>query len=265
MNTQVAKPDALIETYVADVMKRLPQKQRNDVGYELRALLADELRGRAGDAGRPADHDMALDLLRGFGNPDQVAARYHPPGPPIIPGNATRWFAWATFIGVGLQWATTLPMALAASDLSIIGRWWVTYGLGAFWWPGFLVTVSMIAAFIRQRWPAPHETWQPRIVDRDHISRPLYALGLAAALGGIGIWVALAWWATNTRDDTPLARVFTFDPDFLATRAPAVLLYWAFSIVLLMVLIIEGRWRKLTRGFEMGGKLACCIMLAWIS
>jgi hypothetical protein len=30
------------------------------------------------------------------------------------------------------------------------------------------------------------------------------------------------------------------------------------------VVISEGRWRRLTRRFDVGLKLACCIMLAWI-
>lgn len=263
MTGQFAKPEALIESYVADVMKRLPTRQRNDVGFELRALLKEELRGRSADAGRLPDDEMTLQLLRGFGHPDEVAARYHPPGAPIIPANGTRAFAWASFIGVGLQWAGTLPAA--AGDLSGFGRWWTTYGLGALWWPGFLVTVTMIAAFVRQRWPAASDVWKPKRIDRDQINRPLYALGLAAALAGIGVWIALAWWAVTTTSDAPLAQVFAFDPGFLATRAPVVLLYWMASLVLLIVLILEGRWRDLTRMFDMGLKIACCMLLAWIA
>ena len=265
MSAQSPKPDDLIDAYVTDVMKRLPRTLRNDVGYELRALLAEELHGRGVDAGRLPDEAMTLDLLRGFGHPDDVAARYHAPRSPVIPPNATRWFAWATFIGVGLQWAVTLPVAIVSGDMSLIGRWWVTSGLGALWWPGFLVTVTMIAAFIRQRWPAAAETWTPTIVDRDNINRPLFLLGLAAALAGVGLWVALARWASTTTSVTPLAQVFEFAPGFLATRAPVVFLYWTVSLVLLVVLIIEGRWRAVTRRFDMGMNLAWCVMLAWIA
>lgn len=265
MSVQSAKPDHLIETYVTDVMKRLPVKQRNDVGYELHALLMEELRGRAADAGRLPDEAMALELLRAFGHPHDVAARYHPAGVPVIPVNATRMFAWFTFVGIALQWAVSLPMAIGSGEANWIGRWWLTGGLGALWWPGLLVTLTMIAAFIRQRWPVKGEVWSPKFVDRDHVNRPLFLLGLVAALAGIGLWVALVWWATTTTADTPLASVFAFEADFLATRAPVVLLYWAIDIVLMGVVISEGRWRTLTRRFDVGMKLACCIMLAWIS
>jgi hypothetical protein len=270
MKARPATADELIEAYVVDVIRRLPRRQRNDVGFELRALLNESLRDRAAEAGKLPDEAMALAIVREFGRPDEVAERYSPPGVPIIPPAHTAGFAWATAIGVAVQWATTLPLAFSGAlapgvpESSRLAVWWLSFGLGALWWPGFLVTVTMIAGFIRQRWPAAPDAWTPRVVDRDHVNRPLYALGLAAALAGIGLWVALAWWATTTTAETPLAQVFQFDPDFLATRAPVVLLYWAVGIVLLVIVIAEGRWRMLTRRLDMALKLVCCAMLAWI-
>jgi hypothetical protein len=257
----------LIESYVLDVIRRLPRKQRNDVGFELRALLTEGLRDRAGDAG-VADEAMTLAFLREFGRPDDVAARYYPLGPPIIPPAHTAAFAWATVIGVGLQWAITLPLVFNAQLSPELpasarpGAWWVTYGLGAFWWPGFLVTVMMAAAFLRQRWPAGLQPWRSKIVDRDHVSRPLYLLGLAAALAGIGLWVAIAWIVMTTA--TPFARALAFAPDFIATRAPVLLLFWAAGLVQLVVVIIEGRWRSLTRRINTGMQVAACALMGWL-
>ena len=68
-------PEMLIDAYVEGVARRLPTRLRNDVGFELRALLLEDLRERAADAGRPADEPMALDLLRAFGKPEDVASR----------------------------------------------------------------------------------------------------------------------------------------------------------------------------------------------
>ncbi len=256
---------ALIEAYVADVVKRLPRRMRNDVAFELQALLQDELRGRAGDAGRLPDQAMTLDLLRSFGQPDDVAQRYHPPGVPIIPPQHTHAFAWATAIGIALQWSATLPAAMSTGAANWIGVWWTSYGLGAFWWPGFLITIMMIAAFVRRGWPAPLETWSPRVIDRDHVNRPLFGAGLALALLGVAIWVAVAWWSITDAGTSPLARVFQFDADFLALKAPVVLIYWALTIALLMTVFVEGRWRALTRRIEMALNIVCVAMLAWIA
>lgn len=266
MTARDAPPDALIEAYVVEVIRRLPRRLRNDVGYELRALLGEEVRGRAADAGRLPDEAMTIELLRAFGHPDAVASRYHPPGASVIPPEQTGFFAWSTIIGVLLQWAITAPMAMRDADGAVwIGRWWVTYGLGAFWWPGFLVSMAMAAAFVRQRWPAAQDTWRPKSIDRDQVNRRLLSIGLALAVAGIGLWIALAWWATTTTAQTPIAKAFEFDAGFLATRAPVVLIYWALAIVHLAVVAIEGRWRSLTRRFDFGLKLACCAMLAWIA
>jgi hypothetical protein len=259
-----AKPDDLIEAYVGDVVKRLPGRQRSDVGFELRALLGEELRGRAGDAGRAPDEPMTIDLLRGFGHPEEVALRYHPPGPPIIPPQHSRAFAWATAIGVALQWSVSLPLAAGSGVYNWVGAWWTSYGLGAFWWPGFLVSVMMVAAFVRQRWPAGLDQWTPRSVDRDHVNRPLYMAGLGLALMGVALWVLLAWWSITNQGSSHIAKVFEFDADFIATRAPVVLLYWAAAISLLVLVIVEGRWRPLTRNLDTALKLACVVMLAWI-
>ena len=259
----------LIEAYVLDVIRRLPRRQRNDVGFELRALLTEGLRDRAADAGRLPDEAMALEHVREFGGPDEVAARYHPQGVPIIPPAHTTGFVLATVIGVGVQWAISLPMALSGQMLpelpesSRVGAWWVSYGLGALWWPGFLVSVMLVAAWVRQTWPATAGEWKPKAIDRDRINRPLYAIGLSAALCGIALWVAIAWSVTTF--DTPFARALAFDPDFLATRAPALLVLWAAGITLLVVLIIEGKWRDLTRRIDVGVKVFACALMAWFT
>lgn len=265
MSDHPARIDALIDAYVGDVVKRLPGRQRNDVGFELKALLRDELRGRAGDAGRLPDEAMTLDLLRGFGHPDEVAARYHPPGVPIIPPQHTRAFAWATGIGIAVQWAATLPMVAGSGLYNWGGAWWTSYGLGAFWWPGFLVTTMMIAAFVRRRWPAATETWSPRTIDRDHVNRPLFAVGLAMSLLGVALWVTLAWWAITNAGKNVIADVFQFDAVFLALRAPVVLIYWGVAISLMVIVIVEGRWRSLTRRLNLGLMFACAAMLGWIA
>ena len=263
--TMAARTDTLIESYVADVVRRLPARLRNDVAFELRALLQDELRGRAGDAGRLPDEAMTLDLLRGFGRPEDVAQRYHPPGVPIIPAQHSRAFALASAIGVALQWAVTLPMAAGSGVYNWLGAWWTSYGLGAFWWPGFLVTTMMIAAFVRRRWPEGVEAWSPRAIDRDRVSRPLLGAGLALALLGVAVWVALAWWSIANAGESPLARAFQFDAGFIALKAPVVLGYWALAIALLMTVFVEGRWRALTRRLEMALNLVSVLMLAWIA
>lgn len=261
--------DALIDAYVADVTGRLPRRSRSDVAAELRSLLTEELRGRAGDSGRLPDDQMALDLVRAFGHPSVVAARYHPAVVPIIPPAETRGFVWATVIGVALQWAGSLPLALTgqllphSTESTRLATWWLSYGLGALWWPGFLVTVMMIAAWLRRTWPAPDKVWQPtRANVPANSNRGRFALALAGAVCGVAVWIGAVW--ASLTFSNPATRALTFDPPFLATRAPVVLIYWSASIALLVVLFIEGSWRPLTRQLDHALKIACCMLLVWL-
>lgn len=260
--------ESLIESYVLDITRRLPRRMRNDVAFEMKALLTESLRDRAGNAGRLPDEAMALALVREFGRPEDVAARYHPPGDPVIPPGHTTGFAWATVIGIALQWATTLPMMLSGqltpglSESARFTAWWLSYGLGAFWWPGFLVSMMLIAHLVRRTWPARVSEWKPAgRIDRDHINRPAHMLGLGLALMGVAIWVLIAWAVTTF--DTPATRALAFAPEFLATRGLVLLLFWASGITLLVVLIVEGRWRDLTRKIDIGGKLVACVLMLW--
>ena len=176
----------------------------------------------------------------------------------IIPAAQARGFFWASLIGIALQWAVSLPTALAGG-VAQIGLWWLTGGLGALWWPGFLILVAMIAAQVRRRWPAGE--WSPRTIDRDRINRPVFSLGIAAALAGIAIWIASAW--VSATSIGPLAQVLAFTNEFLATRAPVVLLFWTVSIALLVVVLIEGRWRLLTRRLQLASDIASLALSVW--
>ncbi len=68
----------LVERYLHQVEENLPKDLRQDVMEELRPLLDESLQERALEAGRPPDQALAVEVLRGFGNPEEVAARYTP-------------------------------------------------------------------------------------------------------------------------------------------------------------------------------------------
>lgn len=65
----------MIESHVRDVARHLPRAKRNDVAFELRELLHDELAGRAAAAEREPDRELVMEILAGFGRPGEAAAR----------------------------------------------------------------------------------------------------------------------------------------------------------------------------------------------
>ncbi len=255
-------PSDVVESYVVDVMRRLPAKDRNEVGLELRGLLTEMLEDRARTAGRAADDAMVLGVLREFGTPAEIAARYRPPGRlagiVVIPAAHTRSFAIWSIGGMALQWALTLPRVFDGSQP--IAAWWFGSGLGAFWWPGFLAMMSLMGAWLQSR-SLFLSKWTPRISDPDRIHRGGMIAGLAAFAIGMSFMIALPWLA----DLLPphLARVFAFDPDFLRARAWPVVVLWLASFATLLLVLRNGRHTTLTRRLELGGSLAFVALIGW--
>jgi hypothetical protein len=261
-------PDNVIDAYVSDVARRLPRAKRNDVALELQALLREELQGKAVMRDVAADEAMALELVRAFGSPEDVADRYRPAGFVIIPATRSHQFVMMALVGVLLQWLITLPAALQQADvhpLVALGSWWLTLGLGALWWPGFMVMAAVVAGWVRHRWPpAEVSTWRPRRQGSDDINRPLWAVGGVAAAVGIAAVVG-ARWAFEHWLSRQVADAFTFDPAFLPVGGALVVLLWSGNAALFAIVFIEGRWRALTRKLDMALGSLWFMALTWLT
>ena len=268
-------PNAIIETYVADVVRRIPRSKRADVAYELRSLLTEELEGRASEAGRPADVAMVDELLKGFGAPVDVADRYRPAGFTIIRPADAPMFARVALGGVGVQWILSLiatyttpvdPSAPGGDWLSRLGAWWLSWGIGSFWWPGFIVTLTMIAALIGSRREASSRPREPRVnvVDRDRVRRPVMVLYLALGMVGAAIVLALpalGQWAPGLPE--PVIAALALDEEFLGVRAPWVLVLWAASLALGIMVLVAGRWTALAHRLAIVSDVLWVALLLW--
>jgi hypothetical protein len=154
----------VIESYVADVAAKLPRKQRNDVAFELRSLLAEELQGKADAAGRAADATMATELVNAFGRAAEVAARYQPKLTVIDPADG-HGFVRASVIGLAIIWMPGLLLRLEEASesgrslLLTLQNWWFSTIIPSLWWPGVLVVAFGLAAWARRRWPATMWKW----------------------------------------------------------------------------------------------------------
>lgn len=252
------KTHAVIETYVLDVIRGVPPQERDEIGFELRGLLTEMLADRAESAGRAADDEMVLAMLREFGTPAEIAARYQPPGVVIIPAEGTRSFAIVSLGGVALQWALTLP-AVFLGKMPLV-QWWFGWGLGSLWWPGFMVTMSLLAAWFDQRRTFKSQ-WKPRNVDSDRVNRAALAFGLVWYAAAMVFMLSLPWLVDGLPGVLP--RVFAFDPQFLHERAGAAVLLWLAGFANLVFVMHEGRWTVLARRFGMAFSVAWVCLLSW--
>jgi hypothetical protein len=226
----------VIDSYINNVAARLPRKLRNDVGMELRTLLTEELAATAAAAGCAPDEKLATEVVRRFGRPEDVAARYSPRGFQIIEPEHAPTFVKLSAACIAIQWALTLPAVFASH--TTLDAWWRGWGFGAFAWVGLLVVWFGVATWIRRRSPVDpaslsrpwthHLFWLPlpadwRPVDRDTFER-------RAELGALPVGVALtiffispAWFLghlTPAGTDTSWAL---YDPHFRHSLLPGLL------------------------------------------
>ena len=160
-----------------DVAARLPGKIRDDVSLELRSLLTEQLTAAGKAAGRTPDQEMAVTVVNDFGQPDEVARRYRPDSLGLIEPEQVTPFLRLVALMVGLQWAFTLPQVAHGR----FSDWWLSWGLGAFWWVGVLFTGFAVMSWIGRSFPAeaavrrPVQAWRPstNASTRDLALRPV--------------------------------------------------------------------------------------------
>ncbi len=251
-------PNDVIESYVVDVMRRIPGKDRNEVGLELRGLLTEMLEARAQAAGLAANDAMVLGVLQEFGTPADIASRYRTPRLVVIPAEQTHSFAILSIVGITLQWALTLPQ-VGNGNLAI-GGWWLSWGLGALWWPGFMAMMALMFSWLRSRGLFIPK-WTPRIADPDRLDRGGMIAGLVSFAIAMSFMIALPWLVGLVRE--PFHTVFAFDPEFLRIRAWPVLVVWTASYVIMASVVKHGRHTVLTRRLGLGISLSFIALLCW--
>jgi len=139
----------VIEYYVRDVASCLPRAKRDDVAFELRALLDDELAARAEAEARAPDKEMAMALLKGFGRPAEAARRYHERPALIDPADSHHFIIWG------------IAGAVAVSVLSALSRGQMVDGDLFLQWLGMLVLFFALMGWWRRRAPDAF-SWTPK-------------------------------------------------------------------------------------------------------
>lgn len=260
----------VIESYVAEVAVQLPRGQRNDVAFELRALIDEGLQDKGEAAGRDVDAAMAIEFLRAFGRPVEVAARYRPALTIIDPADGGS-FLRASVIGLAIIWSAGLlaslqqPIDSGWDLLQAIGQWWGGIVIPSLWWPGALVTGFAAAAWGRRRWPQTSE-WKPRAGDRTKGGRAAMVLGLVGMVGGVLVlldphWVLDFFWGGRA---APAAyEALSYTESFLRKQGPLLLVLLVLYTLMFAGATVSGRWSARMRRFETGLSLLLCVVMAW--
>lgn len=260
----------VIESYVTEVAVQLPRKQRNDVAFELRALLNEGLQDRAEAAGRGADAAMATELVRAFGRPSDVAERYRPTLTIVDPADGPG-FLRAAIIGLAIIWSLGLlealrqPIDSGGDVLTVLGQWWGGTVIPSLWWPGVLVVYFGLAAWSRRRGPQSSE-WKPRASDRLHGGRTAMVMGIVGIACGLSVLLDprrlldVVWGGQAA----PAAyEALTYTDTFLQRQAPWLLVLILVNVPILITAMVSGRWPAALRRIQDGLSLVLCAVLVW--
>lgn len=104
----------LIDLYVKEVGRHLPQKAREDIEKGIRSMIMDALDDRSKAEGRPIDDAMVESVLDRLGPPEEMSASYVPPryliGPRLYPHFMNHDQDRARGgVGAGRNWAGDIP------------------------------------------------------------------------------------------------------------------------------------------------------------
>jgi hypothetical protein len=262
----------VIDAWVAEVAMKLPRKQRNDVAFELRALVEEGMQDKADAAGRPVDAALALEVVRAMGRPADVAARYRPALVVIDPADG-RAFLQATLVGLGLIWfagalvAFSTPGAHPGGWLGALGQWWGTAVVPSLWWPGALGMGFAVSAWLRRRWPQT-QAWTPRPQDRSPGGRVGLVLGLVGMVLGLAAlfeprWVLDVVFGGRAHESAYAALTYT--DAFRQRQAPLLFGLVALNIPIFVIAIVQGRWSPMLRKTSSALSLVLCAVMAWVA
>ncbi len=240
----------VIESYVRDVAACLPRGKRNDVAFELRSLLADELAAKARAEGREPDKAMAMGLLKGFGRPAEAAARYHHRPALIEAADTHHFLIWALAGAVVLSVRTAMVPGRPVDDSERFLQW-----LGA------LVIVFAVMGWWRRRNPGAMR-WKPNR-GLDSMSRGVAVFSTLATLAfPVFMYAAPQTFVRIMFLGALPTNGVALDPDFAVSpmRIATVVAFGVYT-ALYFLLVVDGRYRRWTHLAFAAAMLAIGLLL----
>lgn len=256
----------LINRYVHEVGQHLPRRHREDIKMELRSLLHDSLDELAAKAGLEPTPEMAAELLRDFGKPEVIAARYQPEqyliGPRLFP--IYKLVITIVLAIIAVIHVAGLVFMLLRGETAVLGQsaWeW----LGAFFQASVFnagVVTLVFAALERAQvvdWAEEKEEeteWDPLdlppVKDPDRVNRFELGFEMLWTVAFIILFNFYPEWIGITVVSGEETAVFNLLAPAFAVHIPWLTLLWTLELALKSAVLMRGRWTRLTRWLELG-------------
>ncbi len=268
----------MIDLYVQEVGRRLPEKTRADIEKEIRSLIEDALEDKSRAQGRVPDEAMIVDVLQQMGSPEKMAASYLPPryliGPELFPSFLTTLKIVLSVVavlavigaGVSLGWSASLPQGVAQ------GLWQAALGLFDGIFRAFAIVV-LIFAVLQVTSPGlkkylQNKEWDPRTMkpepDPERVKwfdrglEAFFSLLAIVAFNQFSQWIGLSNLVNGQWVHAPILTQTFFQ------YLPWLSLLWALEASLDILLLSRGSWTPVTRWLAVGLGAFSIILNFWM-
>ncbi len=252
----MSKTGELIDRYVYDVTRRLPQEQRTDIEKELRSLIDDMLAARTGDA-EPSEEDVTA-VLKELGRPNDLAAKYRGTKRHLI-GPEYYDLYWLVLKIVLAATGFGLVIALIVSSVATPPENAFSMAAESFWgiFGGLVqafafVTIAFAlverfakdAHMLKLDWSPKDLPPVPPLNQRDtvNIKRADPIVGLIFGVIGLIIFNAMPWILGYVTTVEGMKSVPVFNLDVVRTMLPLIDLMICLGMLKDMIRLIAGRY-----------------------
>jgi len=247
----------LIDRYLHAVRGFLPASSQDDIVRELGEDIRDQAADRAEELGRPLSDDDEAALLKQFGHPMLLAAKYrrsqHLISPVVFP---FYWLALKVAVGIALAVQLAIAIAMVVGGQpggQVIGR------LASFPFTGLVtlfgwMTIAFAIVDLNVRHITSHAagTWDPRTLTeppRELLPKNLWSRGVELVFST----VFLGWWLAIPQNPFlifgPAAAFLAMGPAWKALHMPIAVL-WLVSLAVRWTLLFRPDLGKLRVTFE---------------
>lgn len=271
----------MLDTYISEVGRHLPLRNRKDIEAEIRSTLEDILEERSRTAGKPQDEEMIIAVLKEYGSPEHVAASYQAEryliGPRLFP---LFWMVLRIVLAVtgvialvAMGFKMAEPGVTFLSAMGILGKTILEYLASALSVLGNIVLVfAVLQHFLpdfKIDFKEEADKWDPRslkdLVPSDRISIPetiIEIIGACIAIVLFNFYPQIFRYtpSLNTLFEGGTVIFLPVLTNAFFRYVPWLTVLWGLTIILDVVLLRQGFWKKGTRLALLGLKIASIVV-----
>ena len=261
---------SLIDRYIAEVGRHLPEKNREDIEAEIRSMLEDMIDENSHQTGKPVNDELIAAALEQLGDPKLLAQQYSPAKHYLI---GPDWYE-AYIQTLKRVLATALPVvalvtlfiALARDPIDFVDAAGQAFGrvidvaIGVLFW----VTVAFVIVERSDTNPnelgsAKNNAWTvaqlPKLPNKRQISTA-ETLTNIVFITGFTIWIVLPFVRSQGDESVPF-----LNPDLWQLWLPVFFVLVVLTLIHEVFKLIVGNW---TRALMITNVILCLISIAYI-